>query len=42
VFDQPSAPKKLNMSMIKAEVCEILELKPHKNADALELATVQG
>jgi RNA ligase (TIGR02306 family) len=30
------------MSTIKVEVCEILELKPHPNADALELATVQG
>jgi RNA ligase (TIGR02306 family) len=30
------------MSTIKVEVCEILEIKPHKNADALELATVQG
>jgi RNA ligase (TIGR02306 family) len=30
------------MSTIKVEVCEILELKPHNNADALELATVQG
>lgn len=30
------------MSTIKVEVCEILEIKPHENADALELATVQG
>ncbi len=30
------------MSTIKVEVCEILEIKPHNNADALELATVQG
>ena len=30
------------MSTIKVEVCEILEIKPHTNADALELATVQG
>jgi RNA ligase (TIGR02306 family) len=30
------------MSTIKVEVCEILEIKPHQNADALELATVQG
>jgi RNA ligase (TIGR02306 family) len=30
------------MSTIKVEVCEILEIKPHDNADALELATVQG
>ena len=30
------------MSTIKVEVCEILELKIHTNADALELATVQG
>ncbi|MCY7337895.1 MAG: hypothetical protein LH613_17055 [Chamaesiphon sp.] len=30
------------MSTIKVEVCEILELKIHDNADALELATVQG
>jgi RNA ligase (TIGR02306 family) len=30
------------MSTIKVEVCEILEIKPHHNADALELATVQG
>ncbi len=30
------------MSTIKVEVCQILELKPHTNADALELATVQG
>jgi RNA ligase (TIGR02306 family) len=30
------------MSTIKVEVCEILEIKPHGNADALELATVQG
>ncbi len=30
------------MSTIKVEVCEILELKIHANADALELATVQG
>ena len=30
------------MSTIKVEVCKILELKPHTNADALELATVQG
>ncbi len=30
------------MSTIKVEVCEILEIKPHPNADALELATVKG
>ncbi len=30
------------MSTIKVEVCEILDLQPHNNADALELATVQG
>jgi RNA ligase (TIGR02306 family) len=30
------------MSTIKVEVCEILEIKIHHNADALELATVQG
>ena len=30
------------MSTIKVEVCTILEIKPHGNADALELATVQG
>jgi RNA ligase (TIGR02306 family) len=30
------------MSTIKVEVCEILEIQPHSNADALELATVQG
>lgn len=30
------------MSTIKVEVCEILDIKPHGNADALELATVQG
>jgi hypothetical protein len=30
------------MSTIKVEVCEILEIQPHGNADALELATVQG
>jgi RNA ligase (TIGR02306 family) len=30
------------MSTIKVEVCEILEIKLHDNADALELATVQG
>jgi RNA ligase (TIGR02306 family) len=30
------------MSTIKVEVCQILEIKPHGNADALELATVQG
>ncbi|WP_310482225.1 RNA ligase family protein [Chamaesiphon sp. VAR_48_metabat_403] len=30
------------MSTIKVEVCEILDLQPHGNADALELATVQG
>jgi RNA ligase (TIGR02306 family) len=30
------------MSTIKVEVCPILEIKPHGNADALELATVQG
>ena len=30
------------MSTIKVEVCEILEIKPHNNADALELATVEG
>jgi RNA ligase (TIGR02306 family) len=30
------------MSTIKVEVCEILDIQPHGNADALELATVQG
>jgi RNA ligase (TIGR02306 family) len=30
------------MSTIKVEVCAILEIRPHENADALELATVQG
>ena len=30
------------MSTIKVEVCQILAIKPHNNADALELATVQG
>jgi RNA ligase (TIGR02306 family) len=30
------------MSTIKVEVCEILEINPHNNANALELATVQG
>jgi RNA ligase (TIGR02306 family) len=30
------------MSTIKVEVCEILGIQPHNNADALELATVQG
>ena len=30
-----TAPGKLNMSTIKVEVCKILEIKPHENADAL-------